>query len=139
MSRMKELATIGELVMMGKAHDFEGNHSEASVVIDYILQTLLGDKKDVSGDKVIELANKYHEGGPMKVRHMTTSMVEGMRMIVLCLDDPMLDEEDGMTYDQRLNSHYVFSYVYNVDCPDFSELGDVYMEKKRDGCWHRTA
>lgn len=117
--------------MDAKTEEF--NRTEVIWYVSYILSVLNGDTpadnlltaRDVWND-----INKYSKN---IVRHITTNTIEGMKMITFTLDN---EEEE---FPERLDTpDGVFSYVYNITCPEFSELGYSFFREKANNMYHRV-
>lgn len=101
-----------EAILMGMTQCVESNE-EAIYIIDYICKVL---NKEETGQQIFDEATKYTEGAEIKAVNICT--VEDM----MCISLPMTTEEDEEEFN-LLNENGTFSYVYNFDCPYFSELG----------------
>lgn len=127
-ARENQLHAKAEVILMGIAQPVDCNE-EAELLVDYMLDVL--NHNEVEGKDVIKDAIKYCKNG--KIRHITTNTIEDMAMITLTLET---DEDEGK-YDVT-SPNGVLSYVYNVTCPLFSELGYTFFEIK-NGKLHRYA
>lgn len=116
-----------EAVMMGMTQKVDSNE-EAQYIISYITKTL---GCSVTGEEVFKEATQYSKGA--QIQYVSVSTIEDMRMIAL----PMITDEDRGEFN-ILDQNGVFSYVYNFDCPMFSELGYTYFEE-RNGRLRRIA
>lgn len=129
MSAKAEAMLMGFTIALDSI-DEKINRTEVVWYVSYILSVL---NQNTPADNVEE-AGRVYEGmtryGKNIAKHITVNTIDGMVMIALTLDDgedefPVLDTEYG-----------VFSYVYNITVPDFSELGYTFYEK-RANTYHR--
>lgn len=125
MSEMKRyLEDVSELALMGKVVDV--NTDEVQTVLDYIL-TVLGENTEDYTDFVKTHIRKYNKKN--EVRGITTNEIMGMRMITFRVG----------AYHNYGDCKYALCYVLNLDCPDISEFGDSFFEKRADGYYHRVS
>lgn len=75
----------------------------------------------------------------VKVTHVCVNRVLDMECVTLCLKS--LDNEFPEPFKEDYGTGYptAFSYAVNLDCPYFSEFGDVFFEKRADGFFHRAS
>jgi len=96
------------------------SNEEAIYIAGYIAKTL---NHKVSGLEIFNEATHYTKGA--KIQYVNVSTLEDMVLLAL----PMITDEDEDEFD--ITSEYgVFSYVYNFDAPQCSELGYVFFTKK---------
>lgn len=112
-----------EAVMMGMTQCVDSNE-EAIYIIDYICKTL---EKSEKGQDIFDKATRYSKGAKIKAVNICTLMEE---FLVLTL--PMETDEDEEPFD-LMSDDGCFSYVYNFDCPDFSELGYCFFKLTSHG------
>ena len=125
MSEMKRyLEDVSELALMGKVIDVQTD--EVQTVLDYILE-VLGENPEDYTDFVKNHIRKYNK--KTEVKGITTNEIMGMRMITFRVG----------AYHNYGDCKYALCYVLNLDCPDFSEFGDSFFEKKVDGYYHRVS
>jgi hypothetical protein len=85
---------------------------------------------DYDSDAVIKGSKRFVKN-PHYV-HINLSQIADMTMIAMTMHEVDDDAENGMSdsiepYD-LLSEYGVFGYVYNIDVPDFSELGYSFYE-----------
>ena len=112
-----------EAVMMGMTQCVDSN-KEAIFILDYICKTL---EKEETGQQIFEKATQYSKGAKIKAVNVCTLMEE---FLVVSL--PMETDEDEEEFN-LLSEYGAFSYVYNFDCPDFSELGYCFFKLTSQG------
>lgn len=69
--------------------------------------------------EIIEKALRHCKG--KRVSHYTEGLIQGMPMITLIIR--------GEKASNRLSTGYHLCYAHNLEVPDFSELGDCFIEK----------
>lgn len=125
MSEMKRyLEDVSELALMGKVVEVQTD--EVQTVLDYILQ-VLGENPEDYTDFVKNHIRKYNK--KTEVKGITTNDIMGMRMITFRVG----------AYHNYGDCKYALCYVLNLDCPDCSEFGDSFFEKRADGYYHRIS
>lgn len=136
-----EMSAMAELMLQGKVQTFsntdmtqDSNKTLTTWFICYILKVIHAEKDTYPIDyleEAHEIWDTIQEYGEKTVKHMVVNTIEGMPMITFGLDD----EEDP--WHEDLDNDWIFSYVYNVSCPDLSEFGDTFYEKRSDNFYHR--
>ena len=127
-STQNKWSAQAELIMMGYTLTVE-NDVQAEYLISYILRTL-GMKEN--GKKVLEKARQHTTGA--EVKYISTSRLDDMVLITI----PLETAEDRVNPKHKFNlldPEGVFCYCYNTTCPDFSELGYSYFQKKDGRVW----
>lgn len=120
------LSARAEVAMMGTVIQIH-HESDLIYILDYISKTLDSTiKQSFNAKEVVNNAFKYCKN-PV-VHHLCVNTIEDMLVITLTMTTDEDDEEYNL-----LSSQGVFSYVYNVTCPDFSELGYTFFAKKESG------
>lgn len=130
-----EMATRCELALMGKVVPVKDN-SEVQTMTAYILSATGKLDSEYPTDILGQHINRYGEN---KVKYLVTNTVNGMKMISFLLESP--EQEYPAPFEEDYGTGYpcAFCYVYNIDCTDFSELGDVFFKKMSDGYYHRAS
>ena len=130
MSKVKSmLAAKAEAILMGLMQPITDN-GEAEVIIDYILGVI--EIEDTTGAEIMKLALRYVKNGA-DVRFIHVGRISGFRMMTLVLQD----KKSKAKTVNLLSNNGVFSYVYNFDAPDLSELGYTFFQKDYNGKIHR--
>lgn len=132
MSAKAESMLMGFVVPMdAKTEEF--NRTEVIWYVSYIMSVLNGDTPAdhlITARDVWMDINKYSKN---IVKHITTNKLMGMNVITFTLDN---EEEE---FPKRLDTpEGVFSYVYNITCPECSELGYTFYEEKVNNMYHRV-
>lgn len=107
-----------EMSLMGFTIPVE-NEEHCKHLIDYVLKVL---ESSANAEEVFKEAHKYNsENTP--ISHFAISGTQFGTLMTFVRDEEMTDitTDDG-----------VLAYVYNLDCPDCSELGYVFF-KNRNG------
>lgn len=117
-AEMNKLNAKAEAILMGMTQPVDSNE-EAQYICDYIARVL---ECEVTGEEIIRLATRYAKG--YQIRYINVSVVMGMRMLCLPLTETRNSEL------KLYHTDGVFSYVYNFDAPDCSELGYAFFDKK---------
>lgn len=136
-----ELSAMAELMLQGRVQVFdnmdmtlEQNKTITTWFCCYLLNVMHADEDTYPIDyledahKIWDSVQKY---GDKIVKHMVVNTIGGMVTITFGLDD----ENDP--WHEDLENNWIFSYVYNVTCPDLSEFGDTFYEKRSDNFYHR--
>lgn len=136
MSKIKNIiADKAELAMTGRmiVCDLQST-SEAQAITDYILN-VLGINRHIDVDVRI---NQYVQAGDSRyeVYGLLVNTIEDMFVISYILKKNKYQEAKLVHYDDNL--FYVSSWCENLSYPDFSELGDIFLEKQC-GFYHRVA
>lgn len=114
-----------ELILMGMVQNVN-SIEEATFILDYIATVL---KQDFKGQNVIDKATQFSTNA--EIKHIGIAQSEDMTLINLTLITDE-DRENNNTYD-LFDPDGVFGYVYNIECPDCSELGYSYYKETRTG------
>lgn len=123
MAKMKaQMQAKAEAILMGMTQYVESNE-EAILLMDYICEVL---DVDVRGEEIFAQATQYTQNAQIKAVCVSVLMGE-FRVITL----PMSTDEDTEPF--NLLGDYCFSYVYNLDAPELSELGDCGFEQTPKG------
>lgn len=116
--KKNELRGKAEAIMMGMPQRVSSKE-ECVFILDYITEVLTG--KPI-GMEVYE--KSIHYAKDQTPKWIFTNVMGGMKMITLPFEE-VLTKPNGDYIEDG-----VFCYVYNLDCPDFSELGYSYFENK---------
>ena len=130
-----DMATRCELALMGKVVPVKDN-SEVQPMTEYILKAVGMFDYDSPEDILGENINKYGEN---KVKYLVTNTLNGMKVITFLLESPKKEYPAPFKTDYGTGYPCAFSYVYNIDCDYYSELGDVFFKKMSDGYYHRAS
>lgn len=125
MSSIKNvLSAKAEAILMGLMQPVEDN-AEAEFICDYICTVLR--ELDTTGEEILKLATQYAKGATVKYIHI--GRIQGFKMLTLVLK-PKTSKAKEIKLESR---NGVFSYVYNFDAPDLSELGYTFFRKTPKG------
>lgn len=130
MGKMSEIATGCELMLMGNVIPVK--NEEVQLCTEYLLGVMHCDREDYDAKKeaeeVMRLLYQYDSDHNYNVRYMVcNTLMTDFRVITYLIEAP--DEElaecEWRLPDQvkDLANTEQFSYVYNVDAPELSELG----------------
>ena len=107
------------------------------------VEDVLGQFENMGGVKLSETpqeikarALQYCDSAT-RISYMITNRIHGEIHIAFLLDFP--PENPARTEADRLKEGGAFAYVYNVQFPHFSELGDIWLKKRADGYIYRIA
>lgn len=117
-------------------------NSEAGVqnVLTGILHLI---KSSVKAEDIIARAKRYLSD-EAKLQGVSINEICGMKIIAIAIFDPQDNELDlyedfGRFCTVNVEEHpYVFCWCENLDVPDFSEFGDIYLDRKDDGTLYRV-
>ncbi len=99
--------------------EVEGN------VVEFLSSTMTKEGLDVQlhdPENIVADALQFCKG--KRVSHISVGNISGFMMIALVIK--------GEKTKNTLKQGYQMIYAYNLECPQFSELGDCYIEKRGD-------
>lgn len=79
--------------------------------------------------KMREIENKYD----CKVYAITHEYIHGEEMYSFLIISKYPEDWDNLIQDEGHNEYYATAYVWNKDCEDYSEFGDVLIESSFGG------
>lgn len=134
MTKEGRLCAKAEMMMMGITQMVE-DCEEAHKITAYIVRTILDLNNEKAKDKAQEVMNNCFKylSDEADVRGMVVNTIMGSMVCITYIID---DGEEGVPNDLA-TPYGVFSHVENLTCPDCSELGYTFFEKKSDG-YHRV-
>lgn len=101
------------------------NNEEARLLL-IVLEDVSGVKVDL--DDFFKRFYRYEDSADIHTHHikyLCTNIVDGDRQICAVCE---VDGEDPLP--KSLDDEYgIFSFIYNIDCPTFSEFGYCFFEK----------
>lgn len=136
-----EARTRCELALMGKVVGC--SNEEVQSMTEYMLSAMnyeCVDDEDFNL-KVLDRINKYKDEDEEQneVKYIVCNTIEGMKCITYLIDTHEEDEPKPFEEDYGSGFPCSFCYVLNVDYDSYSEFGDCFFEKRRDGFYHRVS
>jgi len=101
------------------ANDEEAKDAIAEMLVDAVKYGLIKDDGQFTVDDIYRQALRYCSN--KRISAVGATVIRGMFLLNLLLV--------GKKAKGNLKQGYAFSYCFNCTEPDFSELGDVYIEK----------
>lgn len=127
----QELKAVAEVMMMGFTVPVLVQ-AEIGTIVKHVVKTLgnsshpslKGCENGVFSDFVSRLY-QYDKNEEYEVTTMSVSRLDGMVLLTVTIDTM----RESVRYKDLDTKDGVFSFVYNIDVPEFSELGYTFYER----------